>query len=150
MNIESKQSGHWTDDQLIAHLYGVGPADGHLGGCAECQTRAGHMQATRSEIEQGSSSTEAVGSDFLAAQRRQIYAKLTATSHWWNSLPVRRWASAAAACAVLGGSLFYFEQSQQVHVSGSQLSDVQLAQDVNNLSDSSEASPTAPLQALFE
>ena len=150
MNIGSKRSGHWTDDQLIAYLYGVGPEDGHVSRCAECQARMADMQATRNTIEQQPSSAQEVSSDFLAAQRRQIYAKLTATSHWWSSLAMRRWASAAAACAVLGGSLLYFEQSQQAHVSSSHLSDAQLAQDVSNLSDSSEASPTAPLQALFE
>ncbi len=30
MNIESNLSGHWTDEQLIEHLYGIGPAGKHI------------------------------------------------------------------------------------------------------------------------
>ena len=30
MSVESNVSGHWTDEQLIAHLYGIGPEDRHL------------------------------------------------------------------------------------------------------------------------
>ena len=29
MSVESNVSGHWTDEQLIAHLYGIGPEDRH-------------------------------------------------------------------------------------------------------------------------
>ena len=31
--------GHWTDQDLINHVYGVGPEDEHLQACSECRAR---------------------------------------------------------------------------------------------------------------
>ena len=68
MNIESKLSGHWTDDQLIAHLYGVGPDDGHLHDCRDCQSRLsvieGRQKALRSSEEVASSCLRRSGARF--------------------------------------------------------------------------------------
>ncbi len=146
MNIESKLSGHWTDDQIIAHLYGVGPDDGHLYLCRECQWRFSVIEGRQKALR----SSEEVSFELLTAQRRQIYAKLTRLARWWSGYQLRRWASAGAALFVLGGSVLYYEEHQQQQVANNMLSDVQLAQDVSNMSENSEAQPTAPLQALFE
>lgn len=146
MNIDSKLSGHWTDDQLIAHLYGVGPDDGHLYECRDCRSRLsvieGRQQALRS--------SEEVSFELLAAQRRRIYAKLAMPAHWWSGSHVRRMASAGAALFVLGGSVLYYEEQQRQQTANNTLSDAQLAQDVSRMSENPEAQPTAPLQALFE
>ncbi len=40
-------SRHWTEDELVAHLYGVGPTDGHLEVCNECSSRVHAMEETR-------------------------------------------------------------------------------------------------------
>ncbi len=146
MNIGSKLSGHWTDAQIIAHVYGVGPGDGHLDGCRECQSRLSVIEARRQALR----SAEEVSFDLLAAQRRQIYAKLTKPAHWWSGFQLRRWASAAAAVLLLGGSALYYEEHQNRQAANNMLSDAQLAQDVSRMSENPEAQPTAPLQALFE
>ena len=142
MNIESKLSGHWTDDQLIAYLYGVGPEDGHVHACPHCSSRLASMQSRWQEF-----GSEEVSSDLLAAQRRHIYARLTHPVRWWSRLPVRRLASGLATALVLSGGVIYYEQYQ--HGRDPMLSDAQLALDVSRIADSSEAQPTAPLQALF-
>ncbi len=146
MNIESKLSGHWTDDQLIAHLYGVGPEDGHLHGCRDCRSRLSVIEGRQEALR----SSEEVSFELLAAQRRQIYAKLAKPAGWWSGSHLRRWASAGAALFVIGGGMLYYEEHQRPQAGNSMLSDAQLAQDVSRMSENPEAQPTAPLQALFE
>jgi len=146
MNIESKLSGHWTDDQLIAHLYGVGPDDGHLHECRDCLSRLSVIEGCQEALR----SSEEVSFELLAAQRRRIYAKLTRPAHWWSGFHLGRWASAGAALFVLGGGVLYYEEQQRQQTANNMLSDAQLAQDVSRMSENSEAQPTAPLQALFE
>ncbi len=157
MGIESKLSGHWTDEQLIDHLYGAGLEDSHLSGCAACAARLDAMQARRLSIEGSAPTGSDLSADFLAAQRRAIYAKLEGQAGWWQGRNVWRWASAAAALAVVCGGVTVFEETRPVAVlqhgqqvaSAAQLSDAQLADEVSLLADNPEPQPTAPLQALF-
>ncbi len=146
MDGESKLSRHWTDDQLITHLYGVGPEDGHVAGCLECASRLSSLQNRQEVLRSG----EEPSHELLAAQRRRIYAKLTQPAPWWSAHHLRRWASAGAAALVLGGGVLYYEEYRQQQDRNHMISDDQLAQDVSDLSGNSEAQPTAPLQALFE
>jgi hypothetical protein len=150
MSIESKLSGHWTDDELIQHLYGVGPGNGHIDFCRECQARLSAAQAHRQMLELSSSAEEAVNYDFLTAQRRTIYAKLTGRTSWRSAIFARRWASAAATFLVLGGSVLFYEQKHRHDLANDRVSDAELAQDVSQMAQDSEPQPTAPLQGLFE
>ncbi len=149
MHIESKLSGHWTDDQLIAHLYSVGPGDGHMNVCGECQARLKAMQQRRTAIDRHTSADEDVTFEFLAAQRRSIYAKAAAPVRWWSMLPARRWVPVVAMTTLLAGSVFLYEANQH-HYTNEQLTDAQLAQQVSQMAADPEPQPTAPLQALFE
>ncbi len=156
MSIGSKLSGHWTDEQMIDYLYGIGPEDNHLAACKECADRLTVLVSNRSAVEE--SAGEGLHSDFLAAQRRKIYARIDERSSWWSSQRLWRWASAAAAVTVVGGGLAVLEQTQSLdlvhHVEqkaqiSSKISDDQLADEVSLLADTPEPQPTAPLQALF-
>jgi hypothetical protein len=150
MSIESKLSGHWTDDELIRHLYGIGPDGGHIDSCEECQGRLAAAQAHRQMLELSASAEQAVSYDFLTAQRRRIYAKLTEPTRWRPAMWARRWASAAATVLVLGGSVLVYEQKHRPAAANDRISDVQLAQDVSSVALDAEPQPTAPLQALFD
>jgi hypothetical protein len=143
MNIVSAQSNHWTDDQLVDHLYGVGPVDAHLNECPNCLSRLAAMQARRGQV----SIEETVTDQFLAAQRRSIYARLSEPHHWWNDIPARRWAAAAAMFSVLAGSAALYQDHR--HELAEVRADAQLAQDVSQLSFESEPPATAPLKGLF-
>jgi hypothetical protein len=151
--MESNVSGHWTDDQLIEHLYGLNAEHphldaGHLDACADCQTRLSSMLARRQAVESNSSEEEP-GFEFLAAQRRKIYARLTEPRHFWSDSRLRRWASAAVTVAVLGGGFLIYEDHRQ-QVMDNKISDAQLAQEVSSMAQESEPGPTAPLQVLFD
>jgi hypothetical protein len=150
MNIASKVSGHWTDEQLVEHIYGVGPQDGHLESCLECQGRLAAFRQHRQAVER-SAGGDGVTFDFLAAQRRNIYARLTAPTLWWSRLGMRRWATAAAAAVALTGGIVVYENSQQQSLEAhNNISDAQLAQEISQIASDSEPQPIAPLQALFE
>ena len=152
MSIESRLSGHWTDDELIQHLYGLGPGDGHVDECRECQARlsAAEMQRRALEADLNAPGHEEASYDFLMAQRRRIYAKLSQPANWWTGISVSRWAPAAAALLVLaGGVVVYDQRSRQVTVNR-HVSDAQLAQDVSCMAADSDPPSTAPLRALFE
>lgn len=148
--MESKVSGHWTDDQLVAHAYGVGPEDRHLQACDACQTRLAAMQVHRQVVERTASRQADVTADFLAAQRRQIYAKIEQPVHWWSPMHLRRVASAAATLLVLAGGVMVYEEHHEQQVMNEKVSDAQLAEQVSNMAQDSEPASTAPLQALFE
>jgi hypothetical protein len=143
MPVESTQSEHWTDDQLIDHCYGVGPAGGHLQGCADCLARFAAIEARRPV------SVESVSDGFLAAQRRAIYARLGQPRHWWRARPLGRFAAAAAMLVVLAATgALYQNQSHRRELAESR-ADAQLAQDVSRMSFESEPLATAPLKGLF-
>jgi len=137
-------SGHWTDEQLIEYLYGVGPIDGHIDRCRDCQARLSGMPIRRRLVEESAPADDAVTFDFLAAQRRSIYARLSGAAHLR-----RRWAS-AAALLVLGVSVLVYEQKRQPVIPEDQISDADLAQTVSLMAQDSEPQPAAPLQALFD
>ena len=143
MNIVSAQSAHWTDEQLIDHIYGIGPTDGHLNQCAQCTSRLSVMETRRQQV----SLEEPVTDHFLAAQRRTIYARLSEPHHWWQALQFRHWASAAAMFVVLAGSAAVYESHRQELAESR--ADAQLAQDVSQMSFESEPQATAPLKGLF-
>ncbi len=145
MKVSSVQPEHPTDDQLIAHLYGVGPEDRHLDGCARCQARLSGMKERQLEA----SAAREVSNSRLAAQRRVVYDKLTGERPRGYRAGLRRWASVSAAALVLSGGVLFYE-SQKPNAAEKMLSDAQLAQDVSRMSDNPEAQPTAPLRALFE
>ena len=146
----SNVSGHWTDEQLIEYLYGVGPQDGHLAGCRFCQARVSSLHVRRRTMELSASPDREIGFEFLAAQRRKIYAKLTAPTHWWSFLQARRWTSATATLVLLGSGLLLYEENHKQQSIQDKVSDAQLAREVSSMAADPEPEPTAPLQALFE
>jgi len=150
MNIKSNLSGHWTDEQLIEHLYGVGPDPRHLKECSECRGRLSGMLAARRAVEAEAAAERQVTLDLLAAQRRSIYGRIARSQGWPSSLNVRRWAAIGAMLALLGGGAALYQQARQQQPLQNKMTDAQLVQEVSQIASDSEPRPTAPLQALFD
>ena len=144
MNVESNLSGHWTDEQLIEHLYGIGPENKHIDECVECRERLAAMVASRHAIESASAPLEQVPFELLAAQRRAVYSRLSRPFH------IRRWAAAAATVVLLASGVLMYEQNQQPAPPPQQVTDAQLADQVSQLAQDSEPAPAAPLEGLFD
>jgi hypothetical protein len=85
---DKSSSEHWTDDQVIAHLYGVGPEGAHLSACAECWPRFEAIEERRKSMLAHNERTDEVSADFLAAQHRAIRARMD-EKHGW--LRVQHW-----------------------------------------------------------
>jgi hypothetical protein len=138
---------HWTEEELVAHLYGIGPEDGHISKCAECSERLQTMQSARSQCESLYNDADQVSFDFLAAQRRRIYERISQPR---GRERMRRFAPALAASLVLAGGLFLYDQQHDQSAVLVKPSDNQLVEDVGRVAMNPEPAPVAPLRALFE
>jgi anti-sigma factor RsiW len=133
---------HWHDDDLIAHLYGLGPEDGHLAGCEACAGRWRDLQAARQRL----LAIPPLSEGDLACQREAAY-RLTRRSRqrriWLPLAP----AAAALAVAVLAVVL---HRPGQGPVPDAGVSDATLYADVYSLSQSEEPEAVGAVHALFE
>ena len=135
-------SEHWSDDELIAQLYGVGPQDGHLDGCAKCADRLRTLTAARARVVQPPAAPE----EFLAGQRRTIYRRLGDRQRSRALLP---FASAMATAAIVLLAVLLYRPAptpQRAPVS----SDAELFAEVYSMVQSSEPKAAEPIHALFE
>jgi hypothetical protein len=133
--------GHLSNDQLIEQLYAKASSL-HVESCPECALRLGRLEERRSEL----AARPPVSNDFLAGQRRRIYARLG------EPVPSRmRWAPAtlAAACLLVAGMFVYrpMVTTPPVHT---EVADAQLFSDVYLMEESTEPIAAAPIHALFE
>jgi hypothetical protein len=130
---------HLTVDELVDRLYGVGAGD-HLDSCQECSDRF------RQLLERRAMAAEPVDAsyDFLAAQRRNIYARMGEKPQVG-----RKWvpALAAAACLLVVGLMAHHPAAQ---VAKPEIVDPQLFADVYSMEQSMEPLAAKPIDALFE
>jgi hypothetical protein len=63
---------HWSDEELLAGLYGVGPTDGHPNDCADCRQRWELMCRRQEDLRLTEPNLSGA---FLASQRRAITAR---------------------------------------------------------------------------
>ena len=132
---------HWTDDELIGRLYGLGPDDGHLGECEECAGRWRALEATRGLVLDPPPAPE----EFLAGQRRAIHGRLEHPARRPGWLQLAPAAVATAAVVVLAVVL---HRSAPAPEPG--LSDAELYAEVYSMVESDEPLAVQPIRALFE
>jgi hypothetical protein len=157
---------HLTDDELLDRLYGLAEAGAdtskHLEDCDACFERLRFFERRRAAL----AVPPPVSAEFLAAQRRAIYARLEERPG--NRM---RWAPAVAAVFLLAMGVFLYnpvwrsgKQAAQVHATvhngaaraagqvstNAAVSDEQLFSDVYSMEQSAEPRAAAPIHALFE
>jgi hypothetical protein len=150
MNLNSLSDMHWTDEQLIAGLYGVGPKGDHLRTCDSCSSRQALLAENRKAVEAACSNEQGVRDRFFALQRRAICEKLYAGETGASLLGWRRWAPVSLAALLLTGGAAVYQEHHAGQAGRSQLSDAQLALEVSAMSQEWQDQPAAPLQGLFE
>lgn len=137
---------HWSDDELLDRLYGISTPSAkieqsHVEECEECGRRWRALLETRASLAQDPE----IPADVLAAQRRQIYARLE------NGPGIRaplRWIPAMTAAVIVFVVLVVYERPAQQHARDA--ADAQLIGEVSAMEQASEPRAAAPLQALFE
>jgi hypothetical protein len=130
---------HLTTDELVDRLYGMGAGD-HLDDCEECAERFRQLRERR---EMAAEPVPAFH-EFLAAQRRNIYARMgeqpQARMKWLPALT-------AAACLLAVG---VFVHHPAAKVAKPEVMDPQLFADVYSMEQSMEPQAAMPIDALFE
>ncbi len=131
---------HLTTDELVDGVYGLGVRD-HLESCEECSERFRQF-GERREMAAGAAP---VSYDFLAAQRRNIYARM-------GEKPQSRmkWVPALTAAAVLMAAGVFVNRPQTAPVAKQENVDPQLFTDVYSMEQSMEPLAAKPIHALFD
>jgi hypothetical protein len=147
-------NGHLSSDELLDRLYGLGEAEGkaslHLQECAGCADRLRAFEQRQAET----AASPEVSSEFLAAQRRGIYARLEDGPQLHS-----RWAPALAAAFALAVGLFWVYPAHHARpqvpnrpapAARTEITDEQLFSDVYSMEQSDEPRAAVPMHALFE
>ena len=132
-------NAHLSDDQLLERFY-AGVADPHLDACAECLERFRQLEQRRAEL----APPVAASPEFLAAQRREILARLDRRQMQWKWIPAM-----AAACALAVALLVHHPEAPKP-VAQIESGDEQLFSDVYSIEQSTEPRAAAPIHGLFE
>jgi hypothetical protein len=135
---------HLNNDELVDLLYGVGAGNhlaNHINDCRDCSERLEILRERRA------TAAEPVRAswEFLAAQRRNVYARMgeapRTRAHWVPAL-------AAAVCLIAVGLFSY--HPEQARVVKPEVVDTQLFVDVYSMEQSMEPIAAQPIHALFE
>jgi len=134
---------HLTSDELVDRLYGVG-SESHLHDCAECAARFEQLR----ERKEMAADHAPVPYEFLAAQRRNIYARMgeqpQSRMKWLPAL-------AAALCLLAAGVFVNRPVAMPVaQTARPEIVDPQLFADVYSMEQSPEPLAAKPIHALFE
>lgn len=135
---------HLKTDELIDRLYGLESVSTgeHLDRCADCRSRWNEMLQVKAEL----ASPPTASNEFLAAQRRNIYARLGEERKTRMA-----WAPALAAAALLAiGVAVYRPAPAPVHLAVPDAADAQLFADVYSMEQAMEPSVAAPIHTMFE
>ena len=137
------ERGHLNEDVLLDAIYGIARADAqaHAEACPECAAR---LKDWRQRAQTAASSE--ISSEFLATQRRSIYARIENPPRrlWW-------WVPGlVAAAALIVGIVVDQPRHSKATVAHSEVSDAQLFKDIYALERSAEPSAAEPVHALFE
>ena len=129
---------HLSTDELIEEVYGLS-GHAHLKECPACAARLRRMEAVRHQAARPGPVSE----EFLAAQRRGVYARIAEPAA--HRL---RWLPALAAAAVLAVvALVHMSTPPVAHPDSG---DEQLFSEVYSMEQSSEPQAAAPIHELFD
>ena len=132
-------NGHLKTDELIDQIYGL-EDHAHLRECAECAARWRAIESRRREL----TASNPVSNEFLAMQRRRIYARIE------QPAPRRlRWLPALAAAGVLAIMALVHKPSAPPPAHPDP-NDAQLFSEVYSMEQSTEPAAAAPIHELFE
>lgn len=144
---------HLSDDELIALLYGLGDAEGHLASCPECGERWNAMRRALGMTRAESARILEIGGHRLAAQRQEILQRLENRP---SGLRDSSWMPAAAVAALLAVAMFVQQHSRDLPAAPpakaavNAEADSALFTDVYSMEQDVEPRAAAPIRALFQ
>lgn len=138
---------HWSDDQLIDRLYGVGPESGHIERCPSCASRWEEIRRRSECLRQTGME---VSEGHLASQRRAIRARLSEKRHLFPRVLVPVVVTLVVAVFVILDRHAPAPRQEVAPQSVDTISDDQLFDDVFSRISGAEPSSIVPIRSLFE
>jgi predicted anti-sigma-YlaC factor YlaD len=136
------ENRHWSDDDFLARLYGIGPTNDHLDACEECRTRWEKLQLERIRM---LSREIQVSQELLDRQRRSVFGRLEQSP---RRVRLRLAASLAALLLTLVIVALVRPSLQREPMDVA--SEAKIFEEVFKISSSTEPSAIEPMQLLFE
>ncbi|HLG95819.1 MAG TPA: hypothetical protein VKX49_05860 [Bryobacteraceae bacterium] len=132
---------HWTENDFQNWLYGLKEPDTHSNECADCRSEMERLQNQR----RAAMRQPEVSPEFLAAQRRNIYARLQRAPRLnWTAW---RWVLSTAMLLALA---FALAIPRWLHKPAPPVSDEQLFSDLAAMEQTAEPKAIQPMHNLFE
>ncbi len=140
---------HWSDDELIGRLYGVGPEDNHLDDCAECGERSKALAASRRGVVMKARDI-AIDPASLLRQRMRVMDRIEHSTGGflsWRAVT----AFAGATAMVLGFLVYHPRQPKPVvAVTQTASSDAQFFSEIYSEVEQTEPRAMKPMRQLFQ
>ena len=133
---------HWSDEELVARLYDVGPEDCHLDTCASCARRWEEIRCRHADLRPAGIE---VPSEFLSAQKRAIHERLLQKPSSLHRVLVP-----VLVTILLAMTLIVYRQGPEEPPAVEQITDDQLFDDVFRIVSRTEPGPVGPIRSLFE
>lgn len=133
-------SRHWSDEEILADLYGVGPVDRSPHECADCRQRREWVRRRQEELRAAPELSET----FLAAQRQAIMARAQGRPRFsgWRLVP------GLAAVVLLLLTILVIRPVPKIQPAPEP--DAQLLEDVFSIVARSEPRAVEPVRGLFQ
>lgn len=138
---------HYTDEELIERLYGLGPNDGHLDRCSHCSKRWNAMVARKAAA---TGAEPYITPGFLAEQRHAVSSRIeggTRPRILWRA------ASACAGVTVLVVGLMVYQPGEKPKselAASVTVTDAQLYADISAVAETPEPLAATPIRGLFD
>jgi len=148
-----EEKRHWSNEELLARLYGVDVENAgaeHLEECAECAGRWRQLLIRRAAaVSQAAEAS--ISDERLRSQRAAVWARIDRRPAVW----LWKWVPAGAAAGVVGLGLLLLSPALAPHkglapAAQTRISDEQLFADVAVLSSPEAPRGAAPIRELFE
>ncbi len=136
------EDGHWSDEDFVGRLYGVGPANDHLEACEPCRRQWERYLERRQTLRIAELE---IAPAFLAAQRTAVLSRLPKEPRLLRFGLLPSFAALLLALVIL--TLFRPAPGSR---SVPAPPDTELYEDVFSLVSSTSPSAVEPLESLFE
>ncbi len=133
---------HWSDEEILAGLYGAGPVDGHPDECADCRQRWELMRRRQEGLRLAEPNLSGA---FLASQRRAIMARTEGRSRS-SGLQLVLWLGAVVLLLL---AILVNRPAPKLQPAP-EVSDVQLFEDVFSTVSRSEPRAVETVRSLFQ
>ncbi len=141
---------HWTEDDFIERIYGVGPPDTHLDDCRECHAAWRAFAARRDSLR--AAEPPQIPAEVLMSQRREIHRRMERPA----KPLVKRVVPVLAAAGMLATALLLVRPSAvspqppaRAIVIENPSSDAQFFREMAAMAQSSEPRAAKPIEGLF-